>query len=81
MGLSASAAPSTNAAGWHAAVREGAALVTDAMDHQTEVLGELASKVHGLRWIVECLSSSSASSLRGIGVRRRHGVGVRMGRG
>ena len=65
VGPSASATPSTNVAGWHTAVREGAALVTDVMDRQTEVLGELASKVHGLRRIVERLSSSSASSLRG----------------
>ena len=55
-----------NVAGWHAAVREGAVLVADTMDRQTEVLGELASEVHGLRQIVECLSSSSASSLRGV---------------
>ena len=66
MGPSVSAAPSTNVAEWHVAVREGAALVTDMMDHQTEVLGELASEVHGLRRIVECLLSSSASSLRGM---------------
>ena len=66
VGPSASVAPSTNVAGWHAAVREGAALVMDAMDRQTEVLGELASEVHGLRRIVERLSSSSASSLRGV---------------
>ena len=65
VGLSVSAAPSTNVAGWHAVVREGAALVVDVMDRQTEVLGELASKVHGLRRIVERLSSSSASSLQG----------------
>ena len=63
VGPSASAAPSTNVAGWHAAVRKGAALVADAMDRQTEVLGELASEVHGLRQIVERLSSSSTSSL------------------
>ena len=65
VGPSASAAPSTNVAGWHAAVHDGAALVADAMDRQTEVLGEPASEVHGLRRIVERLSSSSASSLRG----------------
>ena len=65
VGPSASATPSTNVAGWHMAVCEGAALVVDTMDHQTEVLGELASEVHGLRQIVERLSSSSASSLRG----------------
>ena len=65
VGPSASATPSTNVAGWHAAVRESAALVADAMDRQTEVLGELTSEVHGLRQVVERLSSSSASSLRG----------------
>ena len=65
MGPSASVTPSTNVAGWHVAVREGAALVADTMDCQTEVLGELTSEVHGLRQIVEHLSSSSASSLRG----------------
>ena len=43
----------------------GVALVADVMDRQTEVLGELASEVHGLRRIVEHLSSSSASSLQG----------------
>ena len=47
------------------AVCRGVALVADVMDRQTEVLGELASEVHGLRRIVEHLSSSSASSLRG----------------
>ena len=66
MGPSASVTPSTNVAGWHVAVREGVALVADAMDHQTEVLGELTSEVHGLRRIVERLSSSSASSLQGM---------------
>ena len=65
VGLSVSTAPSTNVAEWQAAVREGAALVVDAMDRQTEVLGELASGVYGLRQAVERLSSSSASSLRG----------------
>ena len=40
-------------------------LVTDTMDRQTEVLGELASEMYGLRQAVERLSSSSASSLRG----------------
>ena len=45
---------------------EGAALVTDVMDRQTEVLGELASEVYGLRRIVERLSSSSTSSLQGV---------------
>ena len=63
VGLSVSATPSTNVAGWHVAVHEGVVLVADAMDRQTEVLGELASEVHGLRRIVEHLSSSSASSL------------------
>ena len=65
VGPSASAAASMNMVEWRAAVREGAALVTDAMDRQTEVLGELASEMSGLRQAVECLSSSSASSLRG----------------
>ena len=67
VGPSASATPYMNVAGWHAAVHEGVALIVDVMDHQMEVLGELASEVHGLRQIVECLSSSSASSLRGAG--------------
>ena len=63
VGLSASAAPSTNVAEWQAAVHEGAVLVTDAMDRQTEVLGELASEMYGLRQAVEHLLSSSTSSL------------------
>ena len=54
-----------NVAEWQAVVCEGAALVVDAMDRQTEVLGELASEMYGLRQAVERLSSSSASSLRG----------------
>ena len=37
----------------------------DVMDCQMEVLGELTSEMYGLRQAVECLSSSSASSLRG----------------
>ena len=65
MGPSAGAAASTNVAEWQAAVREGAAMVADAMDRQTEALGELTSEVYGLRQAVERLSSSSASSLRG----------------
>ena len=65
MGPSAGAAASTNVAEWRAAVCEGAALVADVMDRQTEVLGELANEVSGLRQAVECLSSSSASSLQG----------------
>ena len=65
VGPSASAAPSTNVAEWQVAVREGVAMVADAMDRQTEVLGELASEMYGLRQAVERLSSSSASSLRG----------------
>ena len=65
VGPSAGAAASTNVAEWQAAVREGAAMVADAMDRQTEALGELASEVYGLRQAVERLSSSSASSLRG----------------
>ena len=60
---SASAAPSTNVAEWRAAVHEGAVLVMDAMDCQTEVLGELASEMYGLRQAVERLLSSSTSSL------------------
>ena len=63
VGPSAGVAASTNVAEWQAAVREGAAMVADAMDRQTEVLGELASEVYGLRQAVERLSSSSASSL------------------
>ena len=66
MGPSASVAPSTNVAEWQAAVRKGAALVAGAMDRQMEVLGELASEMYGLRQAVECLLSSSASSLRGM---------------
>ena len=65
VGSSAGAAASTNVAEWRAAVREGAALVVDAMDRQTEVLGELANEMSGLRQAVERLSSSSASSLQG----------------
>ena len=65
MGPSASVAPSTNVAEWQVAVCEGAVLVADAMDRQTEVLGELTSEMYGLRQAVERLSSSSASSLRG----------------
>ena len=63
MGPSASAAPSTNVVEWQAVVREGAAMVADAMDRQMEVLGELTSEMYGLRQAVERLSSSSASSL------------------
>ena len=74
VGPSASAAPSTNVVEWQVAVREGAAMVAvregaamvaDAMDRQTEVLGELASEMYGLRQAAEHLLSSSASSLRG----------------
>ena len=65
VGPSAGAAASTNVAEWQAAVREGAAMVADAMNRQTEALGELASEVYGLRQAVDRLSSSSASSLRG----------------
>ena len=65
VGPSAGAAASANVADWQAAMREGAAMVADAMDRQTEALGELASEVYGLRQAVERLSSSSASSLRG----------------
>ena len=65
VGPSASTAPSTNVVEWQVVVRKGVALVADAMDRQTEVLGELTSEMYGLRQAVERLSSSSASSLRG----------------
>ena len=65
VGPSAGAAASTNVVEWCVAVHEGVALVADAMDCQTEVLGELANEVSGLRQAVECLSSSSTSSLQG----------------
>ena len=63
MGPSASVTPSTNVAGWHVVVCESVVLVMDMMDCQTEVLGEITSEVHGLRQVVECLLSSSTSSL------------------
>ena len=68
-----------NVVEWQAAVHEGAALVVDAMDRQTEVLGELASEVYGLAGsgapVVQQCQLLARRSVR------RHGAGVRMGRG
>ena len=63
VGPSATVAPSTNVAGWTGVAHEGAELVMDVMDRQTEVLEVFISEVCGLRQAVEHLSSSSASSL------------------
>ncbi len=61
--------PSANAAEWTATMREGAALVAEAMDRQTnvfgELLGEVLDEVRGLRHAVDRMSASSASSSRG----------------
>src|SRR6266852_4103015 len=61
--------PPTNTAEWAATMREGSALVAEAVDRQTHVFGELLGEVldemRGLRHVVDRLSVSSASSSRG----------------
>ncbi len=61
--------PPTNTAEWAATMREGSALVAEAVDRQTHVFGELLGEVldemRGLRHVVDRLSASSASSSRG----------------
>ena len=65
VGPSATVAPSTNVVGWTGAVCEGVELVMDVMDGQTEVLEVFIGEMCGLGQAVECLSSSSTSSLQG----------------
>src|SRR6266849_2327275 len=66
VGLLVTTTPSMNAAEWTATMREGAALVAEAMDCQTnmfgELLGEVLDEVHGLQHAVDRMSASSASS-------------------
>src|SRR6266852_638489 len=61
--------PPTNTAEWAATMREGSALVAEAVDRQTHVfgklLGEVLDEMRGLRHVVDRLSASSASSSRG----------------
>jgi hypothetical protein len=61
----ATTTPSTDAAEWTAAMREGAERVAEAVDRQTEVFGAFIEEIRGLKTAVERLSSSSASSSRG----------------
>ena len=67
--------PTTDIVAWTAAVRDGAEVVADALDHQAQMFGALLdrqtqsidallSKVRGMRAAVDRLSASGASSLQ-----------------
>jgi hypothetical protein len=56
--------PTTDITAWTAAVRNGAERVASAMDCDTDLFGRFINEMHGMREVVDCLSTSAASSSR-----------------